>query len=161
LGLGTEWERNGRSHESVPVADATPLATDQEQGSPAKPPVSPAEALSELEARYPTPLVSEARGACALSRRNGKMSDSVWLATLQALSAHPADAVERSMRLFVERYADGEKDERYLLGIVRKDVKPRALSPGRVAPSAGTTGKDFEDEEDLNVQMARWNHGSK
>lgn len=76
--------------------------------------------LAELEAPYPAGLVAEARQACALSRKNGRMADSVWHRTLVALSTHPPGDVVEAMRTFVEKHADGDKSEAYLLGIARR-----------------------------------------
>lgn len=79
------------------------------------------EQIRQLEARYPNPdTLTEARASCALSRRNGAMADSVWLRTLEVMAKHPVEAVTESCQLFSAQYGDGEKDERYLLGIVRK-----------------------------------------
>ena len=47
------------------------------------------------------------------------MADSVWLKVLETLSTYSVENVEASIQRFCERYADGEKDERYLLGILR------------------------------------------
>lgn len=105
---------------------------DQEHGAPTDPETSRPDAgpsLGDLESRYPTDLVTETRAACALSRRSGKLADSVWLRTLRAMAPHPTDAVERAMRTFVDRHADGEKDERYLLGIVRGELRHRVAPP--------------------------------
>ncbi len=95
----------------------------------AAPPLS--DRIDELEGRYAPGLAAEARAACALSRRNGKMADAVWLRTLEALAAHPTATAEHAMRTFCERYGDGEKDERYLIGIARGEAKRRTKRGGR------------------------------
>lgn len=90
---------------------------------PSPPAPAPGERIRELEARYPAELATEARQACALARRNGRMSDGRWLATLERLAKLPAPDVIDAMRMFVERYADGAKDERYLEGIARNAAR--------------------------------------
>jgi hypothetical protein len=86
------------------VAHAQPLKTE----------------IAQLEARYADDaLVRETRAACALSRRNGKMSDAVWLRTLQRLSAFRQQSVIGAMREFVEKWADGSRAESYLIAIAK------------------------------------------
>lgn len=105
--------------------------------------------VAELEQRYAPHLVVEARAACALSRRNGTMADTVWLTTLEKLAKAPIEAVERGFRIFAERHADGQKDERYLLGIVRGELKPVARDPRRgvlrAAPASAFKATNPED----------------
>lgn len=103
---------------------------------------APGARIAELEARYPAAVVAEARQGCALARRNGRISDGRWLATLERLDKHPVPVVVAAMRTFAERYADGSKDERYLEGIVRNEARggggPRrhrdALAPAAIDP---------------------------
>lgn len=71
-----------------------------------------------LESTYPNGLPEQARLGCGLTRQNGKLADTVWLRTLQALAQTGVHAIE-AMRIYVEKYANGEKDERYLIGIAR------------------------------------------
>jgi hypothetical protein len=118
-----EEERREEPHDVAPAEPDAPCS------------VPPADEIRTLEARYPTGLCAEAREACALSRRGGKLADSVWLKLLRQLDAHPVERVAEGMRTFAERYADGEKDERYLLGIVRKGAKQTSQRKG-VAPAA-------------------------
>jgi hypothetical protein len=91
-----------------------------------------AERVRERAARYPAGLVEEARLACALSRKNGRMAESVWLTTLERLEAFPTAAVVEAMRVFVERHADGDKSEAYLVAIARGKARG---APGHRAPS--------------------------
>lgn len=115
---------------------------------------SPSDRIKELEARYPADLVTETRDGCALARRNAKMSDGRWLATLERLDKLPADAVIEAMRTFVDRYADGERDERYLEGIARRVAKdgPRtlnglpargALPPAKIDPESARRSLEY------------------
>lgn len=79
--------------------------------------------IASFEARYEPGLAAEARQACSLSRRNGKMRDSVWLPVLERLAKYPAEVVNQALHSFCERHADGNKDERYLIGLVRGFAK--------------------------------------
>jgi len=93
-------------------------------------PESVSRQIKELESRYDADIIRETRDACALSRKSGRMSDSVWLSVLSRLDKHPASDVAVSARTFIDRHADGEKDERYLLGIVRGQGKKKKSSGG-------------------------------
>ena len=113
---------------------------DAPTGAPSIP-----EQIHSLQSRYVSGLVTDCRTSCALSRRSGKMSDSVWLQVLTKLSKHPVISVENAMRVFSDKYADGEKDERYLLGIVRGNAKGnRSNGNGYVN---ATPFEDFPDNE--------------
>lgn len=104
--------------------------TDSAAGEP------PRRSVPELEARYPAELVTEARTACALARKNGRMADGVWVTTLERLEALPVDAVVRAMRVFVEKHADGDKKEEYLIGIARREARPSdRREPSRIDPA--------------------------
>lgn len=152
-------------HPLLCSAEALLCTASQESsaGTPAEPTAPPVvERIRELESRYPAGLANEARQACASARRNGKMANSLWLATLETLSKHPLDLVTRSVRTFVERYADGQKDERYLLGIVRGEARASTAYTGRAngnngrpQRAAATTAKDFENEPSEEEQLAR------
>lgn len=101
----------------------------------------PRRLASELEARYPSALIAETRHACALARKNGKMADTVWLTTLERLEAFPVDAVARGCRIFVDKHADGEKDEAYLIGIVRREARGNGrLEPQNLDPDLASAG---------------------
>lgn len=125
-----------------PSAQAPPLVEESE-------PIGPA--IKQLEAKYPNGLAAEARDAVALSRRNGKIADSVWLRTLKKLDAYPAEASVQAMRTFVERYADGEKNEQYLIGIARgnasraRDARRPNPVTGYVGPAPARPHEDFEE----------------
>lgn len=133
--------------------------SNQEQGRPLRAAPAPAKAgalsvqreLAQLEAKLDAELCADARAACALSRTNGKMADTVWLNTLRSLSAHPPQLANEAMRTFAGRYGDGEKDERYLLGIVRSLAKGKRRG-GRGAGGMLPESTDFGasvDEDDL------------
>jgi hypothetical protein len=93
-----------------------------ERPSDGSPTVDPADEIRSLESVYPPGLCSEARDGCALSRRNGRMADSVWLLTLRKLSAFPVAVSTGAMRVFVEKHADGDKGEAYLVAIARREA---------------------------------------
>lgn len=101
--------------------------------------------LAELESAYPADIVAETRQACANSRRSGRMTDSVWLAVLQKLAKLPPADVVDAMRIFVDKYADGERDERYLLGIARRLAKGRPTHTPQTLPAAPASA--FTDED--------------
>ena len=82
--------------------------------------------IAELEARYELPaLLEDVKAGCALTRRTARIADSVWLRTLERLEKHDREAVVRAMRIYTDRYADGERGEQYLLGIVRGEERGR------------------------------------
>lgn len=82
---------------------------------------------------YDAALLRDVHEALALTRRSGKMADAVWQVFLRKCGKHPVDVVERSMRVYLDRWADAEKDERYLLGIIHGEA--RAI--GRTLPMLG------------------------
>lgn len=115
--------------------------------------------ISSLERRYEPELVKGARDACALSRRNGSMSDSVWLTTLRKLAGHPVEASQGAMKRMIEQYADGEKDERYMLGIASRlaregPMAPRG-SPVRLLPPAPANAFPERTEEEAQMEIQR------
>lgn len=115
--------------------------------SAAAPAVSPGERVRELEARYDLVTVQEARRACALSRRGGKISDSVWADTLERMASADVGIAEKAMRTFVERYADGQRDERYLLGIVRGELRTPQPVQGHLRDVSAPPAETFEQKK--------------
>jgi len=60
------------------------------------------------------------------TRKDGKASPSVILSFLKTIERFPPAAVERGCRIYIEKgYAHEGKDEKYLLGIIRKEAKRR------------------------------------
>lgn len=135
-------------------AEAEAKLSPSEKGSsvePAEadpPPVDPAVEIRALEARYPGGLCAEARGAVALSRRNGKIADSVWLRTLRQLDAHPVAAAIHALQVFVERHADGDKGEAYLVAIARREASGRRSKARSGAVATPATHELFESSYD-------------
>jgi hypothetical protein len=123
---GEERKGSGESPSAPP-----PAAPDPE-------PEKLTEAIRDLEVRYPPGLCAEARTAVALSRRNGRVADSVWLRTLRLLDAHPIAAATHAMQVFVERHADGDKGEAYLVAIARREAA--GARPGARRASVATPG---------------------
>jgi hypothetical protein len=118
--------------------------------------------IAQLEAELDPELCADARQACALSRTNGKLADSVWLRSLQAMSTHPAPLANEAMRTFAGRYGDGEKNERYMLGILRSLAKGKTGRRGFDGGGMLPVSDDFDpsvDESDIGsifgVQEAR------
>ena len=97
---------------SRPVPSPTPL-------TPVPPEPPKAEQIAELEGRYPPSVVAEARAGCALTRDRKKMGDGPWLKTLRKLAEYPRDASLNAMEVFADRYADGDRGEKYMIGIAR------------------------------------------
>lgn len=119
-------DKRDMSQRSQPVAtdlrsENSDLEEEKSRSAPAEP--SLRDQIQELEKRYDAELTAEAREACAQSRRNGKMADTVWLRVLRQLAAFDGAAVEHGLRQFVERHSDGEKNEQYMLGIVRGEAR--------------------------------------
>ena len=108
---------------SVPRGEDPRGIEEEEQRDDARPEPSPAAQIREHEQRYTGDLTKLARQACALSRRDGRMSDAVWARTLVKLSAFDRRHAESAMRLMAERYGDGSKNEKYMLGIARREAE--------------------------------------
>lgn len=135
--------------------DPDPIKKEEGDTPPSSPPAEPErsqqERIRELEAAYDAPtLLADTRDAIALSRKNGKVADSVWLTTLTRLAAFPPAVALDAMRLFTEHHADGDKREEYLVGIARNTA--RRLSEGRInlrktAPEPRRTGLTDEERE--------------
>lgn len=139
---------------------STPGPTEESAEAGASGPPEPqgptdAERVAELSARYPAPLVASARAACARSRKRGEMADSVWRGTLERLDAFTVDVVVRSMTKFIEKHADGSKDEAYLVGIARNETDrgARTGAAGRPMPAASHYA-DSETPEDETSQLS-------
>lgn len=162
--VGVPEDVPGGQPEAVPSPPSRPVPSrpsPSEKGSsvespsapsPAAPDAEPKENLGDeirtLEARYPSGLCAEARGAVALSRRNGKISDSVWLKTLRQLDAHPVAAATHAMRVFVERHADGDKGEAYLVAIARREASGGRSGARKASVATPATHDLFESSYD-------------
>ncbi len=122
---------------SLKTQDPGPSKEEEGEGPPPAPDEperrepSPQKRIAELEAQLDSPaLLADTREAVALSRRNGKVADSVWLKTLQALATFDRSVALEAMHTFTERHADGDKNERYLLGIARNTKRRFASGQG-------------------------------
>jgi hypothetical protein len=113
-------ERNVTHNENNAVLNQ-PCLTNRANLPDSEKPESVSRRIKELESRYGNEIeiIHDAREACALSRKNGKMADSVWLKVLRELAPHDIGVVLEAITRFTERHADGEKNERYLIAIVR------------------------------------------
>lgn len=111
-------EREGAREENERSSSPLPPTADEPAPKPEHGP-----AIAELEGRYPAGLMARVREGCALARRNGRMADSLWLTTLRKLEAHDVAAVVSACEVYLDRYADGDKAEGYLLGIVRREAR--------------------------------------
>lgn len=146
---------------TLPPARPGPARSIKED--PARTPDALRAEIAKLQEPYPADLVDETRDACGLHRNSGRIADSVWLRTLQALAKSPTDAVVRAMRIYVEKCGDGSKGERYLLGIVRGEAKrgPRqqrfgtAPEPEALTPEQTRLVK-LDRDIDLAEQAGDW-----
>ena len=81
-------------------------------------------------------LINQAFNAIALTRKSGKVSDSVLLKQLQEWGKYPVGQVESGIQTYLNKNcaADG-KGEKYLLGIIRKQMsRSSASNPKRKTP---------------------------
>ena len=139
-----------------PTSPLPPSPSQQhtaDSGSAEPAPATPVrQQVQEFENRYPAEVASAARDACELSRRSGKMSDSVWLTTLRRLAALEVGAVVEAMRTMSANHADGDKDEKYLIGIARRLSKRRAQ--GARSKTMAPVATDAEWDTYLEVANA-------
>lgn len=123
LGLSRRDTTRDPTVPSRPVKLTREFSSSNEEESVALPatPSGPSvrKQIETLESAYPKALVEQTRIGCGLRRRNGKLADTVWLSTLETLKSIGVNFSKMAMEKFVEKYADGEKDERYLIGIAR------------------------------------------
>ena len=162
-GVATKGRRAGHEKEPKPPKSLNTGPVEENKNkkrkefSPASQDI-PDSALAEvrrLESNLGSEFCSKLRSACALSRRTGTMADSVWTLTLQKLSKHDAAAVREAGEKFIERYADGDKDERYLLGMVRRHSTGSTAKRGGYArpASAAEFRSDGTDPEQFFAQL--------
>ena len=65
-------------------------------------------------------LINEVFKAIAITRKTGKVKDSILIAQLKKWERYPAEQVEAGIRIYLEKdYASQGKREAYLLGIIR------------------------------------------
>ncbi|MCC7541929.1 MAG: hypothetical protein IT379_37260 [Deltaproteobacteria bacterium] len=98
--------------------------------------------VRDLERRYPEGLATRARIECARRRVRGTIADGKWEAFLRRIADHPADLVADAMRVFIERHADGSKDENYLFGIIRRAVDDRRGPKSQLALAAAAPPRE-------------------
>ena len=105
---------------------------------PPKKPEVPGPSLSELEQRYPQDVLLDVWAGCGAARGTGRVTDRQKRNALLRLAKHDLDLVLRCMRVYLDRYA-GEKDERYVCGIV--DNESKRQRNGKVVPITQTQTK--------------------
>lgn len=93
--------------------------------------------ISELQKRYPEQdLITRAFEAISSTRKTKRISSSVKLSILQNWNRFTVNAVTASIRTYLEKdYAAHGKDEKYLLGIIRK-MNPGKQKPGQEIESS-------------------------
>lgn len=103
--------------QATPLKPPTPFSTRKARSSP---PLEPP--LEELEKRYPEPLLEEVWGSCGAARGTGRVTDRQKRIALIRWSKHSAELVQECMHRYLAKYA-GERDERYLSGIIENESK--------------------------------------
>jgi len=126
--------------------------------------------LKILRSRYSEEeyrVVRAALGSVALTRKSGKVSDSVKVKTLEALSKFSPEIVAKACQLYVSKCcATDGKNERYLIGIARglekqkeatRGPKPVKVDPethwedrGRIYDRAAMEGMARQLDDSLN-----------
>jgi hypothetical protein len=91
-------------------------------------------------------VIDQAIKAVKLSRKTGKIADSVRRKIQEKLSRYPPDIVVEAVRVFVTKHAG--KDERYLIGIARRMAKEKQM--GIVKPVESAT------EHNMRVVQELW-----
>jgi hypothetical protein len=118
--------------------------------------------IAQFEVGLDAELCADVRAACALSRRHGKMADAAWLKTLAELTKHPPPLAKQAMRTYADRHADGDKDERYLFGILRGLAKGGRsggrFGAGGMLPESTDFGASPDEENLASLFGARGAH---
>ena len=90
--------------------------------------------ISSLKERYSDQdLINKVFKAIALTRKSGKVAESILLAQLQKWQRYPVVQVESGIRIYLDKdYASQGKDEKYLYGIIRnqKIAEPQQQGTG-------------------------------
>lgn len=86
--------------------------------------------ISSLLSRYSDQqMMDKTYQAICSTRKQGKISDSVWLRILQSMEKHSADHVMEGVNVYLNKdFAAQGKCEKYLMGIIRKQN-------GKISPS--------------------------
>jgi len=85
--------------------------------------------ISLLKNKYNQKLIDSVFHAIALTRKTGKVANSILLAQLKSWERYSIEQVESAIRAYLDKdYAGQGKDEKYLMGIIRNQ-KP-ATNPG-------------------------------
>ena len=102
--------------------------------------------ILDLESKFGKDISADCRMGLGLSRKCGKIADSVWLTTLKKLDALGVSVGTEAMRRFADRYADGEKSEAYLVAIARGLAKNNGRQ-GMLGGMGRARIGDFSDVE--------------
>jgi hypothetical protein len=80
-------------------------------------------------------LINDVFAAIASTRKSNKVADSVLLAQLQKWERYPIEQVESGIRIYLDKaYADQDKGEDYLLGIIRSNQSFRKTQASTKTP---------------------------
>jgi hypothetical protein len=109
----------------------------------------------ELKKRYTDPsLIDKCFAAIAITRKSGKVAESVLLACLQKWERYPIEQVEAGIKTYLEKdYAGQGKGEKYLHGIIRNQNGTTGHSqqpqPEAPRPTKFYSANNPEDVEEL------------
>lgn len=92
--------------------------------------------ISSLEDRYPDQAtIDQAFRAISSTRKSNRIADTVKLSILKAWERYPVESVMAALRAYLGKgYANQDKDEKYLLGIIRNNSKAGKPSSGILSP---------------------------
>jgi len=107
--------------------------------------------------RYPErSLIDQAFQAIASTRKTNRIADSVKLSVLQSWEKYPVEQVQEGIRLYIsKRYADQDKGERYLCGIIRNLNHQKTGDQNQEGPAFRSTGSALLDEAMRNPEKWR------
>ena len=105
-----------------------------------KPPAEISSKISSLRERYSDQeIIDQAFQAISSTRNTNLIADSVKLKILQSWGKYPVASVMAGIRTYLEKdYARQDKDENYLLGIIRNHKPVESITGGQVMKSTGS-----------------------
>lgn len=103
--------------------------------------------IQSLEARYfDSELINQCFKAISSTRKTNRISDNVKLNILNQWDKYPADQVTAGIHIYLEKnYASQGKSEKYLLGIIRGNLRqqPAENTPtGKMKKTTGSVALD-------------------
>jgi len=94
--------------------------------------------------RYPDhETIHQVFQAIGSTRKSNRIADSVKLTMLKSWERYPVESVLTGIKTYFEKgYADQGKDEKYLLGIIRKAKQDDTNTGGQAMKSTGSIALD-------------------